>query len=173
MLLVWEFQICIWRGTIITLLQFFSFVYRFLQDVNKVVDYCIVIIIIIIIIIIKTAFYVPCLICFLLQVYWWHSLHFTSFHLYLCPTPSVRAQSSSPMFGWFLAQAVKFPAPLPSQVKIPSLEMSFNPSQDFVPLWRCCIYTFSSLLLTLTRLAFSCRQLARASVQFAHFLLIA
>ena len=98
----------------------------------------------------------------------------TSFHLYLCPTPSVRAQSSSPtLFGWFLAQAVKFPAPLPAQVKIPSLEMSFNPSQDFVPLWRCCMYTFSSLLLTLTRLAFSCRQLARASVQFAHFLLIA
>ena len=159
-----------------------SFVYRFLQDVKKVIDYCIIIIIVIIIIIIiiiifiiiiKPAFYVPCLIGFLLQVYWWQSLHFTSFHLYLCPTPSVRAQSSSPMFGWFLAQAVKFPAPLPAQVKIPSLEMSFNPSHVFVPLWRCCIYTFSSLLLTLTRLAFSCRQLARASVQFAHFLLTA
>ena len=144
-----------------------SFVYRFLQDVNKVVDKCIIIIII------KKAFYLP-RVCCLLQVYWWQSLHFTSFHLYLCPTPSVRAQSSSPtLFGWFLAQAVKFPAPLPTQVKIPSLEMSFNPSQDFVPLWRCCIYTFSSLLLTLTRLAFSCRQLARASVQFAHFLLTA
>ena len=147
-----------------------SFVYRFLQDVNKVVDKCIIIIIIIII---KKAFYLP-RVCCLLQVYWWQSLHFTSFHLYLCPTPSVRAQSSSPrLFGWYLAQAVNLPAPLPAQVKFPSLEMSFNPSQDFVPLWRCCIYTFSSLLLTLTRLAFSCRQLARASVQFAHFLLTA
>ena len=149
-----------------------SFVYRFLQDVNKVVDYCIIIIIIIMIII-KNAFYLP-RVCCLVQVYWWQSLHFTSFHLYLCPTPSVRAQSSSPrLFGWYLAQAVNLPAPLPAQVKFPSLEMSFNPSQDFVPLWRCCIYTFSSLLLILTRLAFSCRQLARASVQFAHFLLTA
>ena len=43
---------------------FFSFVYRFLQDVNKVVDYCIIIIIII-----KTAFYVPFPICSILQVY--------------------------------------------------------------------------------------------------------
>ena len=66
MLLDREFHICIWRGTIITLLHFFSFVYRFLKDVNKVVDYCIIIIIIIII---KTAFYVPCPICCILQVY--------------------------------------------------------------------------------------------------------
>ena len=43
---------------------FFSFVYRFLQDVNKVVDYCIIIITII-----KASFYVPCPISFLLQVY--------------------------------------------------------------------------------------------------------
>ena len=68
MLLDREFHICIWRGTIITLLHFFSFVYRFLKDVNKVVDYC-TIIIIIIIIIIKTAFYVPYPICCILQVY--------------------------------------------------------------------------------------------------------
>ena len=66
MLLDREFHICIWRGTIITLLHFFFFVYRFLKDVNKVVDYCIIIIIIIII---KTAFYVPYPICCILQVY--------------------------------------------------------------------------------------------------------
>ena len=42
-----------------------SFVYRFLQDVNKVVDKCIIIIIIIII---KKAFYLP-RVCCLLQVY--------------------------------------------------------------------------------------------------------
>ena len=132
-----------------------------------------IIIIIIIIIIIKTAFYVP-RVCCLLQVYGWQSLHFTSFHLYLCPAPSVRAQSSSPtLFGWFFAQALKFPAPVPAQVNVPSLEMSFNPNQDFAPFSRRCINTFSSLLLTLTRLVFSCRQLARASVQFAHFVLIA
>ena len=41
-----------------------SFVYRFLQDVNKVVDKCIIIIIIII----KKAFYLP-RVCCLLQVY--------------------------------------------------------------------------------------------------------
>ena len=40
-----------------------SFVYRFLQDVNKVVDKCIIIIIII-----KKAFYLP-RVCCLLQVY--------------------------------------------------------------------------------------------------------
>ena len=39
-----------------------SFVYRFLQDVNKVVDKCIIIIII------KKAFYLP-RVCCLLQVY--------------------------------------------------------------------------------------------------------
>ena len=40
MLLVSEFHVCLWRGTVITLLQFFfSFVNRFLQDFNKVVDY--------------------------------------------------------------------------------------------------------------------------------------
>ena len=44
-----------------------SFVYRFLQDVNKVVDYCIIIIIIIMIII-KNAFYLP-RVCCLVQVY--------------------------------------------------------------------------------------------------------
>ena len=147
-----------------------------LPSLNIAIIITIIVIIINIIIIIKTALYVPPLNtnCCFLQVYWWQSLHFTSFHLYLYPTPSVRAQSSSStLFGWFLAQAVKFPAPLPAQVKIPSLEMSFNPSQDFAPLWRCCIYTFSSLLLTSTRLAFFCRQLTNDSVQFAHFLLVA
>ena len=108
-----------------------------------------------------------------LQVYWWQSLHFTSFHSYLYSTPSVCTQSSSrKLFGWFLAQAVKFPVPRSAQVKEPSVKISFNPSQDFAPLWRCCKNTFSSLFWTSTRTEFSCRHLSSAVVQFWQVLLV-
>ena len=108
-----------------------------------------------------------------LQVYWWQSLHLTSFHLYLYSTPSAWTQSSSrKLFGWLLAQAVKFPVPSSTQVKEPSVKMSLNPSQDFFPLWRCCNNTFSSLFWTSTRNAFSCRHLSRAVVQFWQVLLV-
>ena len=39
--------------------------------------------------------------------------------------------SSLKLFGWFFAQAVKFPVPRSAQVKEPSVKISFNPSQDF------------------------------------------
>ena len=108
-----------------------------------------------------------------LQVYWWQSLHFTSFHSYLYSTPSVCTQSSSrKLFGWFLAQAVKFPVPRSAQVKEPSVKISFNPNQDFAPLWRCCKNTFSSLFWTSTRTEFSCRHLSSAVVQFWQVLLV-
>ena len=108
-----------------------------------------------------------------LQVYWWQSLHFTSFHSYLYSTPSVCTQSSSrKLFGWFLAQAVKFPVPRSAQVKEPSVKISFNPSQDFAPLCRCCKNTFSSLFWTSTRTEFSCRHLSSAMVQFWQVLLV-
>ena len=108
-----------------------------------------------------------------LQVYWWQSLHFTSFHSYLYSTPSVCTQSSSrKLLGWFLAQAVKFPVPRSAQVKEPSVKISFNPSQDFAPLWRCCKNTFSSLFWTSTRTEFSCRHLSSAMVQFWQVLLV-
>ena len=108
-----------------------------------------------------------------LQVYWWQSLHFTSFHSYLYSTPSVCTQSSSrKLLGWFLAQAVKFPVPRSAQVKEPSVKISFNPSQDFAPLWRCCKNTFSSLFWTSTRTEFSCQHLSSAMVQFWQVLLV-
>ena len=116
----------------------------------------------------KDGFFSP-----FLQVNWWQSLHFTSFHSYLYSTPRVCTQSSSrKLFGWFLAQAVKFPAPRSTQEKEPSVKISFNPSQDSAPLWRCCKNTFSSLFWTSTRTEFSCRHLSRAVVQFSQVLLV-
>ena len=74
-----------------------------------------------------------------LQVYWWQSLQGTSFHWYLSFAPSACTQSSPlKLFGWFLAQAVKFACPRSTQVKSPSVDKSFKPSHDFSPLWRCC-----------------------------------
>ena len=55
MLLVWEFYVCIWRGTIITLLQFFFLLCIVFYKITIIIIIITIIIIVVAVIIIRAA----------------------------------------------------------------------------------------------------------------------